>query len=391
MDASDIAQFFRWLLSQPTPILIGFGVGILFSVTAPILFRPLRLLIGKLTSRHLAEKCSELEKEAAKTEEERIRLKEMLEGLSDLSDTVWLHRDPPSDKPEARKLHGGTAPIICVFNLKGGVGKTTVTANLAAVMSRTPMEHLENRPPRILLVDADWQGSLTELCSADSYEQLVKAKKLTQELFGESSVDSDFFRQTEKIPGLDEAYLLGANGDLATVEEIALLKWATQQSESDPRYCMRRWLHGTEVQDHVDYVLIDCPPRLTTASVAALVSADYVLIPAIPDNRSLNAVPLLLSKLPSFSEISAKPKILGVAINLAGSGGLTSRQSDLIDAFENDCEHAWKEPVRVFKDDDHVIRRFTEAASKERFPGLHNSQEQTFKNLVQKVVQITRP
>lgn len=51
-------------------------------------------------------------------------------------------------------------PIIMVANLKGGVGKTTLTANLAAFFSE--------RGKRVLLIDCDYQGSLSNmLLSAD--------------------------------------------------------------------------------------------------------------------------------------------------------------------------------------------------------------------------------
>ena len=45
-------------------------------------------------------------------------------------------------------------------------------------------------------------------------------------------------------------------------------------------------LHSDEVGAEYDLILLDCPPRLTTACINALCCCDGVLIPVKPDNVS---------------------------------------------------------------------------------------------------------
>ncbi|MCS6898131.1 MAG: ParA family protein, partial [Nitrospira sp.] len=63
-----------------------------------------------------------------------------------------------------------------------------------------------------------------------------------------------------------------------------------------------------------DLVIFDCPPRLTTSTVNALTTSDYVLIPTKLDERSFEAIPRTLSFLDNLRPI-AQPKILGVVAN----------------------------------------------------------------------------
>src|SRR6516225_7717297 len=58
---------------------------------------------------------------------------------------------PPFLSMSVRKIR-----FLAVMNLKGGVGKTTLTANVGVALSRKGF--------RVLLVDLDFQGSLTRLC-----------------------------------------------------------------------------------------------------------------------------------------------------------------------------------------------------------------------------------
>jgi cellulose biosynthesis protein BcsQ len=84
--------------------------------------------------------------------------------------------------------------------------------------------------------------------------------------------------------------------------------------KNDVRFLFRSLLHQREVMDKFDVVLFDCPPRLTTSTVNALTSSDFVLIPTKLDERSFEAIPRTLSFINNLRTI-AQPKIIGVVAN----------------------------------------------------------------------------
>ena len=97
----------------------------------------------------ISEKKESLEK-GQQTERRKIEKAATRDGK------FWLDK-VPDHAPEFKILEPGerTVPIISVLNLKGGVGKTTITANLGSVM--------DTHGARVLMMDMDLQGSLTNL------------------------------------------------------------------------------------------------------------------------------------------------------------------------------------------------------------------------------------
>ena len=94
-----------------------------------------------------------------------LALNAQMKELERLECHLW---DLPVDKAKLspfRPLKKRCAAIIAVTNLKGGVGKTTLTANIAATYCR-------QMDQRVLVVDLDFQASLTGLCmSADFFDE----------------------------------------------------------------------------------------------------------------------------------------------------------------------------------------------------------------------------
>src|SRR5207245_5019301 len=110
-----------------------------------------------LESRLQAEtKDRERATEELKSLREQIKdLTEQMQSIVNLAGKIW-EKPIVVPIPPFRPLATRNAPVIAVTNLKGGVGKTTIAANLGAT--------LWSQGYRVLLIDLDYQGSLTSLC-----------------------------------------------------------------------------------------------------------------------------------------------------------------------------------------------------------------------------------
>lgn len=158
--------------------------------------------------------------------------------------------------------------VIAVANQKGGSGKTTTVRSLGAALAELDR--------RVLMVDMDPQGSLTEGCGIRPYELEGTVYHV---LLGHLRL-SDVIRAVE--PRLD---LAPTNIHLAAAE-LQLVP-ATRR-EDKLRQALR------PVRDGYDYVLIDCPPSFGLLTVNSLSAADSVLIPMTCDYYTMLGVRLLL-------------------------------------------------------------------------------------------------
>ena len=81
----------------------------------------------------------------------------------------------------------------------------------------------------------------------------------------------------------------------------------------DVRFLLQTRLHTDLVFQEYDYVLFDCPPRLSTACVNALVCADYILAPTSLSQSDIEAVPRTLSWLRQLHHV-VRAQFLGAIV-----------------------------------------------------------------------------
>lgn len=180
------------------------------------------------------------------------------------------------------------AKSVCFFNNKGGVGKTTLIANLAAELAL-------NNKKRILLVDADPQCNLTQyLLSDDQYIQEYEEEDPTTvySVIHPLSIGKGYRKQ---LP-IRRAENFGCDviiGDprLAMKEDLLSQDWR------DARAGGTRGLRTTfvfhdllEKSEDYDYVFFDMGPSLGAINRAVLLVADYFILPATIDIFSKWAV-----------------------------------------------------------------------------------------------------
>ena len=160
---------------------------------------------------------------------------------------------------------------IAIMNNKGGVGKTVTAINLADIL-------VADYAQRVVLVDCDGQANLTRffLPGADRLELVTTADVLRGDC---ESLWSDNLVPIR--PGLD---LLPSSSGLYELDLQAI-----KDGVSAPER-LRHFTEAADADGEVDWMIFDCPPGYTLASVAALLSVREVMIPALADKFSLDGV-----------------------------------------------------------------------------------------------------
>ena len=188
--------------------------------------------------------------------------------------------------------------IVSVINYKGGVGKTTVTANLAA--------ELAYKGKRVLLLDTDAQASLTfSFITPDEWDKKHKSTKTIKTWFDAISQGKDTAPLADfvispgnvneflaKSPNAGCIDLICSHLGLINVDlELAVLLSGANLQQSKRNYIkvhgrLREAIALLASNGAYDILLIDCPPNFNIVTKNAIVASEKILIPAKPDYLS---------------------------------------------------------------------------------------------------------
>jgi chromosome partitioning protein len=170
-----------------------------------------------------------------------------------------------------------TVPIA-VLNRKGGVGKTSVTKDLAYALAASGQ--------RVLQVGLDPQSSLEVLAGLgfDTPAPRTVARVLMPEEFTAAAERDGVVHSTPWA-----ADLIPASKALATAERAL-----GEPGRGGANQRLARGLERLNIAERYDVVLLDCPPGMTSLTMNALVAATHVLVPTPLDFLSVAGLAVLM-------------------------------------------------------------------------------------------------
>lgn len=185
-----------------------------------------------------------------------------------------------------------------VFNQKGGVGKSTITSNLAAISAQQGL--------RTLVVDLDPQGNSTQyLLGGPQEDPDVSAAEFFEQTLRFSARDktaSDYIVETP----WENLHLMPSHQQL---EEL--------QPKLESRYKIYKLRDALEaLADDYDRVYIDTPPALNFYTRSALIAAEGCLIPFDCDDFSRRALYTLLDNVQEIqADHNKNLTVSGIVVN----------------------------------------------------------------------------
>ena len=185
-----------------------------------------------------------------------------------------------------------------ILNLKGGVGKTATTVNMAAILAA-------DYGKRVLVVDADSQANTTEFFGGDPEEGRLSTVLRYPSFEGNVNRSTMVWASVQPVARYD-INLIAADD---TLMDLDLSSMKTEQVDAT---ILRDFVKEDAAARRWEYCLIDCPPAFNAACAAALLAADDVIIPIKLDAFSLRGMANLMRQISNMRAINPQLRLAGL-------------------------------------------------------------------------------
>ncbi|QED26891.1 ParA family protein [Microvenator marinus] len=225
-------------------------------------------------------------------------------------------------KTQARYTPGTkTAKVIAVATVKGGVGKTTTSVNLACGLARFA-------EARVLLVDLDAQGH----CSLSLASSLPTHKNPDR--------ISDVILDDDERELLDVAVPSGIRRLDITLPDANLGEAEGRISQKiGKEFLLRDAIRITRT--HYDYIVVDCPPNKGNLTLNAMLAADHIVVPTDLSPLAVQGADELLGTIQTVnSRLNHSINLLGIVLTRVDSRNVTMNEAIL-----DQIKEAWGEHV----------------------------------------------
>lgn len=239
------------------------------------------------------------------------------------------------------------AKVISLSNQKGGVGKTTTCSNLGIGLAR--------HGKRVLIIDADPQGSLT---ASLGFHHPDKISVTLSTMMSKILNDDDINPQEGILKHSEGIDLLPANIELSGMD-VTLVNAMSRET------ILKRYINA--IKDNYDYILLDCMPSLGMMTINSLTAADSVLIPVQAQYLPVKGLEQLLQTIARVrKQINPKLGILGILITMVDNR--TNYSKDIITLLK---QH-YNEKLNIFNNNIPYSVRAAEISAEGKSIFLHD-------------------
>jgi len=179
------------------------------------------------------------------------------------------------------------AEIVSIINMKGGVGKSTTAVSLAETLAA-------HHRRRVLIIDLDPQTNASIMAMGPEKWGRLRDEERTLDFYFEAYAAGAkpkpfktlIERNVSDLKGVSELAVAASAPEFRFIERDLIEQFVKKGYHIDAiqKWVAERFGQGLKsVENQYDYILIDCPPGISLFAEAALIAANSIIVPTIPD------------------------------------------------------------------------------------------------------------